>query len=118
MRPHAQQTMKKAKIGLKDPSRICQFTSTSKNAEKVTELKLNLVCYEDLDCYNKYADKPVHYIIDDELQLLPRKDKLTQEQGTLTVIIPQQKRYNESEHPEDYLLRIKRKDWLGTILYQ
>ena len=118
MRPHAQQIMKKAKIGLKDQSRSCQFTSPSKYAEKVTELKHSIVCYEELDCYNKYANKPVHYTKDDELQLLPRKDKLTPEQGTLTVIIPQQNRYNESEHPEDYLLRNKRKDWLGTILYQ
>ena len=37
---------------------------------------------DDFECYNKSEGKPVHTNIDDELQLLPKENNLTPEQGT------------------------------------
>ena len=36
---------------------------------------------DDFECYNKSEGKPVHTNIDDELQLLPKENNLTPEQG-------------------------------------
>ena len=58
-----------------------QFTSPSKNAEKEGDLNLSIVSGEEFDSYNKSDGKPVHTNIDDELQLLPKENKLTPDQG-------------------------------------
>ena len=36
---------------------------------------------DDFDCYNRSDGKPVYTNIDDELQLLPKENNLTPEQG-------------------------------------
>ena len=59
-----------------------QFTSSSKNTrEKETDLNVSIVSDEEFDCYNKSEGKPVQTNIDDELQLLPKNNKLTPGQG-------------------------------------
>ena len=59
-----------------------QFTSPNKSSgEKETDLNLSIVSDEEFDCYNKSDGKPVHTNIDDELQLLPKDNKLTPGQG-------------------------------------
>ena len=45
------------------------------------DLNLSIVSDEEFDCYNKSDGKPVHTNIDDELQLLPKDNKLTPGQG-------------------------------------
>ena len=60
-----------------------QLTSPSKNTgEKETDLNLSIVSDEEFDCYTKSEGKPVQTNIDDELQLLPKDNKLTPGQGT------------------------------------
>ena len=38
---------------------------------------------DDFKCYNKAEERPVHSNIDDELQLLPKENNLTPEQGII-----------------------------------
>ena len=46
-------------------------------------MKLSIISDDDdFECYNKSEGKPVHTNIDDELQLLPKENNLTLEQGT------------------------------------
>ena len=60
-----------------------QFTSPSKSTgERETDLNISIVSDEEFGCYNKPEGKPVQTNIDDELQLLPKDNKLTPGQGT------------------------------------
>ena len=45
------------------------------------DLNLSIVSDEEFDCYNISDGKPVHTTFDDELQLLPKDNKLTPGQG-------------------------------------
>ena len=45
------------------------------------DLNLSIVSDEEIDFYNESNGKPVHTNIDDELQLLPKENKLTSDQG-------------------------------------
>ena len=59
-----------------------QFTSSSKSSDKEADLNLSMKSDEDdFDCYNKSEGKPIHTNVDDELQLLPKENNLTPEQG-------------------------------------
>ena len=58
-----------------------QFASPNKNTDRETDLKLSIISDDDFECYNKSEGKPVHTNIDDELQLLPKENNLTLEQG-------------------------------------
>ena len=58
-----------------------QLTSPRKNVQKGVDLNLSIVSDEDFDCYNKSEGKPDHANIDDQLQLLPKENKLTPDQG-------------------------------------
>ena len=57
------------------------FMSPNKNTEKGVDLELSIVSEEEFDCYNKSDDLKVRTNIEDELQLLPKDNKLTPEQG-------------------------------------
>ena len=56
-----------------------QFTSPNKNTE--TDLNLSIISDDEFDCYNKSEGKPIQTNPDDELQLLPKENNLTPEQG-------------------------------------
>ena len=56
-----------------------QFTSPSKNTGN--GLNLSIISDDDFECYNKSEGKPVQTNIEDELQLLPKNNSLTPEQG-------------------------------------
>ena len=58
-----------------------EFTFPNKNTDKEMGLNLNIISDDEVECYNKSESKPVHTIIDDELQLLPKEKTLTIEQG-------------------------------------
>ena len=59
-----------------------QFTSPRKTADKDADMSLSIISDEDdFDCYNRSEGKPVHTNIGDELQLLPKENNLTPEQG-------------------------------------
>ena len=53
-----------------------QFTSPSKTAEKEMDVNLSFVSDEEFDCLTKSEGQPVHTNIDNELQLLPKENKL------------------------------------------
>ena len=56
-----------------------QFTSPNKNAG--TDLNLRIISDDEFDFYNKSEGKPISTNPDDELQLLPKENNLTPEQG-------------------------------------
>ena len=56
-----------------------QFTSPNKSTG--TDLNLSIISDDDFDCYNMSEGKPVQTNIEDELQLLPKDNNLTPEQG-------------------------------------
>ena len=59
-----------------------QFTSPNRSpGETETDLNLSIVSDKEFDCYNESDGKPVHANIEDELQLLPKDNKLTPGQG-------------------------------------
>ena len=68
-------------IKRRDPPRNSkgQFTSPNKNTE--TDLNLSIISDDEFDCYNKSEGKPIQTNPDDELQLLPKENNLTPEQG-------------------------------------
>ena len=55
--------------------------SPNKTTEKSTDLNMSISSDDEFECYNKFQCKPVHRNIDDELQLLPKENSLTPEQG-------------------------------------
>ena len=55
------------------------FTFPNKNAG--TDLNLSIISDDEFDCYNKSEGKPVQTNIENELQLLPKDNNLTPEQG-------------------------------------
>ena len=95
-----------------------QFTSPNKNSgEKVMDLNLSIVSDEEFDSHNKSDGKPVHTNINDELQLLPKDNKLTPGQGIYTGI-------NKIAEPQPSVRRSRRLPFakqtekLGVIPYQ
>ena len=56
-----------------------QFISPSKNTGN--DLNLRIISDDDFECYNKSEGKPVQTNIEDELQLLPKNNSSTPEQG-------------------------------------
>ena len=59
-----------------------QFTSPNKIADKEADLNLSIISDEDdFYCYFRSDGKPIHTNIDDELQLIPKENNLTPEQG-------------------------------------
>ena len=58
-----------------------RFTSPNKIVETEVDLNLSIVSDEEFDCYNKSEGKSVHTNIDDDLQLLPKENKLNPDQG-------------------------------------
>ena len=84
-----------------------QFRSPSKNAEKEgVGLNLSIVSDEEFDCYNKSDGKLIHTNIDDELQLLPKENKLTPDQGI-----------HEGKNQIDYLFTAKQTEKLDRVPY-
>ena len=81
-----------------------QFTSPNKNAG--TDLNLSIILDDEFDCYNKSEGKPVQTNIKDELQLLPKDNNLTPEQGSKK----KKNRQNRLEGQIDYLLQNKPKN--------
>ena len=60
-----------------------QFAS-DKNNDKEADLNLSIISDEDVfDCYNKSEGKPIHTNMDHEIQLLPKENNLTPEQGII-----------------------------------
>ena len=95
-----------------------QFTSPSENTgEKETDLNLSIVSDEEFDCYTMSEGKLVQTNIDDELQLLPKDNKLTPGQGTY-------KGKNEITEPQTSVRRsnrlpfAKQTEKLGSVPYQ
>ena len=57
------------------------FTSPNNNADKDTYLNLSIISDDEVECYKKFDGKSVHTNIDNELQLFPKENNLTPEQG-------------------------------------
>ena len=74
------------------------------------DLNLSIVSDEEFDCYNKSDGKPVQTNIDDELQLLPKDNKLTPGQGILKEKIKETNRKHRLEDQVDYHLQNKPKN--------
>ena len=56
----------------------------TKNNDKEMDMNLSIISDDDdFKCYNKAEERPVHSNIDDELQLLPKENNLTPEQGII-----------------------------------
>ena len=91
-----------------------QFTSPNKNTGN--DLNLSIISDDEFECYNKSEGKPVHTNIEDELQLLPKNNSLTPEQG----------RYKKNKHkkPTESVRRSnrlpfgKQTEKLGGVPYQ
>ena len=72
-------------------------------------LNLSIISDDDFDCYNKSKGKPVQTNIEDELQLLPKNNSLTPEQGRYKKK-NQKNRQNWFEDQIDNLLQNKPKN--------
>ena len=84
-----------------------QFTSPSKNTG--TGLNLSIISDDDFDCYNKSEGKPVQTNIEDEIQLLPKNNYSTPEQGRYKKK-KLKKRQNRLKDQIDYLSQNKPKN--------
>ena len=84
-----------------------QFTSPNKNA--VTDLNLSIISDDEFDCCSKSEGKPVQTNIEDELQLLPKDNNLTPEQGRYKKK-NKKNQQNWLEDQIDYLLQNKPKN--------
>ena len=90
-----------------------QFTSPSKIADKEADMNLKTISDEDdFDCYNGSERKPVHKNIDDELQLLPKENNLTPEQG---INIKKPKTPEPIKNPKDFISQIKPENRRSTV---
>ena len=92
-----------------------QGTSTfNKNAG--TDLNLSIISDDEFDCYNKSEGKPITTTPDDELQLLPKENNLTPEQGRYKRK-HQKTKPTESVRRSNRLLFAKQTEKLGGVQY-
>ena len=91
-----------------------QFTSPSENTGN--DLNLSIISDDDFECYNKSEGKPVQTNIEDEFQLLPKNNSLTQEQGRYKMKNP--KKPTESVRRSNRLPFGKQTEKLGGVPYQ
>ena len=91
-----------------------QFTSPSKNTGN--DLNWSIISDDDFECYNKSEGKQVQTNIEDELQLLPKNNSLTPEQGRYKKKNP--KKLTESVRRSNRLPFAKQTKKLGGIPYQ
>ena len=58
-----------------------QFTSPQKNTGNMTDLDLSIVSDDEFNCYNNSEGIPIGVNVDDELQIHPKKTRLSPEAG-------------------------------------
>ena len=79
-------------------------------------MNLSIISDDDFDCYNKSEGKPVKPNIEDKLQLLPKNNSLTPEQGRYKK--KNQNKPTESARSSNRLPFAKQTEKLGGVPYQ
>ena len=58
-----------------------QFTSPQNNTGNITDLDLTIISDDEFNCFNNSDGKPIHTNVEDELQIHPKKTRLTPQTG-------------------------------------